>query len=132
MKQKHSNSALSLSEMNTKFDTLWQDLPPEVQSLAFEFRAVSRARRLKTVQQLLQTVLLYCGLDCSLKTTSGTLCNLGHWISDQGVAERLKGCIPWLTAVLRVLLPAAPTPQLREAGSLIKRLLIVDGSSVQT
>jgi DDE family transposase len=132
MKQKQINSNLSLSEMNIKFETLWQDLPPEVQALAFEFRAFTRARRIKTVEQLLQMVLLYCGLDCSLKTTSGTLCNLGRSISDQGVCERLKGCVPWLTAVLRVLLPEVPTPELSKAGSSIKRLLIIDGSSVQS
>ena len=54
---------LPLTDADTLFEQLLQDLPPETIQLAREFRALVRAKNVKTPEQLLRLVLLYCGLD---------------------------------------------------------------------
>ena len=116
----------SLSHADTTFAELLQDLPPELAQQAREFHAFTRARVLKTPEQLLRVVLLYCGLDQSLRTVSATCAQLGQPLTDNAVRERLLACGPWLTALLRQMMPALP------AGSLAgRRLIIVDGSVIQ-
>ena len=116
-----------LQEADTTFAELLQDLPPELAAQAREFQAFTRARVLKTPEQLLRVVLLYCGLDQSLRTVSATSAQLGQALTDNAVRERLLACGPWLNALLRQMLPAAPP-----AGGLSgRRLIIVDGSVIQ-
>ena len=55
------------TDPDTVFEDLVQDLPPETIAMAYEFHAFARARKIKTPQQLLRVVLLYCGLDQSLR-----------------------------------------------------------------
>lgn len=124
--KKHITPA-SPHQIDNRFEMLLQELPNKYQSLAVEFQAFTRARQIKNVEQLLQTVLLYCGLDFSLATTAGTLTNLGSAISNQGVADRLRNCVPWLTALLGEMLPKLP----RQVIGKITRLLLIDGSTVQ-
>jgi hypothetical protein len=47
---------------DTLFEDLLQDLPPETTAMAREFKAFVRAKKVKTPQQLLRVVFLYCGL----------------------------------------------------------------------
>lgn len=116
----------SLQAADTTFAELLQDLPPDLAQQAREFQAFTRARVLKTPEQLLRVVFLYCGLDQSLRTTSATCAQLGQALTDNAVRERLLACGPWLTALLRQILPAPP------AGGLHgRRLLICDGSVIQ-
>ena len=114
-----------LQTADTTFAELLTDLPPEAAAQAREFQAFTRARVLKTPEQLLRVVLLYCGLDQSLRTVSATSAALGQALTDNAVRARLLACGPWLTALLRQMLPAPP-PEL--AG---RRLLICDGSVIQ-
>ena len=48
-------------DRDTLFEDLLQDLPSETVEMAYEFKAFSRARKIKTPEQLLRVVLLYCG-----------------------------------------------------------------------
>lgn len=116
----------SLQAADTTFAELLQDLPPDLLAQARAFQAFTRARVLKTPAQLLRVVFLYCGLDQSLRTTSATCAQLGQALTDNAVRERLLACGPWLTALLRQMLPGPPpgTP----AG---RRFILVDGSVVQ-
>ena len=116
----------SLPTADTTFAELLQALPPDLAEQAREFHAFTRARVLKTPEQLLRVVLLYCGLDQSLRTTSATCAQLGQPLTDNAVRERLLACGPWLTALLRQMLPVPPAGQ--PPG---RRLIIVDGSVVQ-
>jgi hypothetical protein len=77
--------------------------------MAKECGAFCRARQIKNVPHLFQTVLLYCGLDFSLRETSGVLTLLGTTISDQAVKDRLDGCWIWLSLVLQKMLPKLPS-----------------------
>ena len=61
-----------LTDADTLFEELLQDLPPETVQLAREFKAFVRAKKVKTPEQLLRLVLLYCGLDKSLREAAGT------------------------------------------------------------
>lgn len=55
---------------DTLFADLLQDLPPETIAMARAFKAFVRAKKVKTPQQLLRVVFLYCGVDKSLRETA--------------------------------------------------------------
>ncbi|MEE9147646.1 MAG: transposase [Candidatus Tectomicrobia bacterium] len=118
---------LPLTDPDTLFEELLQDLPPEVSSLAREYKAFVRAKKVKTPEQLLRLVLLYCGLDHPLRTVAGTFTALYEPITDQSVAERLQACGPWLKALLGRLLPTAPVGPLPEG----YRFRVIDASTIQ-
>ncbi len=107
------------------FEAFLKELPPEYATMAREFKAFARPRKLKTPAQLLQVVMLYCGLDQALRTTAGSFTLLEERITDTAIHQRLRACGPWLKALLQAMLPATQTPL------TAWRLLIVDGSSLQ-
>ena len=118
---------LPLSDPDSLFEELLQDLPSEACRMAREFNALVRARKIKTPEHLLRIVLLYCGLDKSLRTVAGTFTVLYERITDQAVGERLRACGPWVKALLRRMLPVLPVVAVPEG----KRFLVIDGSTVQ-
>jgi hypothetical protein len=118
---------LPLTDPDTLFEELLQDLPSAVCLMAREFKAFVRAKKVKTPEPLLRVVLLYCGLDKSLRTVAGPFTALYEPITDQAVAERLRACGPWVKALLRQMLPRVPVAALPEG----KRFLVIDGSTVQ-
>jgi hypothetical protein len=118
---------LPLTNPDSLFEELLQDLPAEGCLMAREFKALVRAKKVKTPEHLLRVVLLYCGLDKSLRTVAGTFTVLYEPITDQAVAERLRACGPWVKALLRQMLPLLPMAALPEG----KRFLVIDGSTVQ-
>lgn len=89
---------LPLTDPDTLFEELLQDLPSEMAHMAREFKAFVRAKKVKTPEQLLRVVFLYCGLDKSLREVAGTFTALYEAITDQSVAERLRACGPWVQA----------------------------------
>ena len=117
---------LPLTDPNTLFEELLQDLPPETAQMAREFKAFVRAKKVKTPEHLAGS-LLYCGLDKSLREVAGTLTALYEAITDQSVAERLRACGPWVQAILRRMLPLAQGDTL-PAG---RRFVVIDASSIQ-
>ena len=98
---------LPLTDADTLFEELLQDLPPTVSQMAREFKAFVRAKKVKTPEHLLRLVLLYCGLDKPLREVAGTFTALYESITDQSVAERLRACGPWVKALLRQMLPVS-------------------------
>lgn len=112
---------------DTLFEELLQDLPPQLEEEARRFKAFCRGRRFKTVQQLLRAVLIYCGVDHSLRTTAGNLAMLDTVISDEGLRQRLSKCGPWLKAILPSLLPDYPGSSLPAS----RRWIVVDTTSVK-
>jgi hypothetical protein len=75
----------------------------------------------------LRVVLLYCGLDQSLREVAGTLTLLGERIADSSVITRLKAGEPWVKALLKRMLPELSELEL-PAGY---RFRVIDGSSIQ-
>ena len=118
---------LPLSDPDTLFEDLVQDLPPEVFPLARECKAFVRAKKVKTPEQLLRIVLLYCSLDKALRTVAGTFTALYEPITDQSIAERLRACGPWVKALLRQMLAKPPGAALPEG----MRFRVIDASTVQ-
>jgi hypothetical protein len=116
-----------LAEADTLCEELLQDLPADVAGLAREFKAFTRGRKIKTPQQLLRVVLLYCGLDQSLREVAGTLTVLGEQITDSSVITRLKAGEPWVKALLKRMLPGLSELAL-PAGY---RFRVLDGSSIE-
>ena len=112
---------------DTAFERFLQELPKDYWDLAIEFKAFSRARKIKTPAQLLQVVLCYCGLDQALRETAGNVTLLEERISDTAIHKRLQACLPWVKALLERMLGADAAPLLQ--GSL--RFVVVDGSTVQ-
>src|SRR5215510_8775346 len=102
---------LPLTDPDTLFEELLQDLPPEMAHMAREFKAFVRAKKVKTPEQLLRVVFLYCGLDKSLRE----------------VAEPLRACGPWVQAMLRRMLSLSPVDTLPTG----LRFVVIDASSIQ-
>ena len=107
------------------FEAFLKELPPEYATMAREFKAFVRPRKLKTPAQLLQVVMLYCGLDQALRTTAGSFTRLEERLAETAIHQRLRACGPWLKALLHTMFPATQTPLTGW------RLPIVDGSSRQ-
>ena len=128
MKKKNKKLDSSLSKIDSTFEEILQDLPLELTDSAKECGAFCRRRQIKNVAQLFQVVLLYGGLDFSLRATAGVLTLAGTKISDQAVKERLEGCRVWLSLVLQRMLPRLPIEMAAQSGS---RWLLIDGSTVQ-
>jgi hypothetical protein len=61
-----------LTDADTLFEELLQDLPDQTVPIAREFKAFVHAKKVKTPAQLFRLVFLYCGLDKSLREVAGT------------------------------------------------------------
>ena len=118
---------LPLTDPDTLFEELLQDLPPEMAQMAREFKAFVRAKKVKTPGQLLRVVFLYGGLDKSLREVAGTFTALYEAMTDQAVAERLRACGPWVKAMLRRMLPLSAVDTLPQG----RRFVVIDASSIQ-
>lgn len=118
---------LPLTDPDTLFEELLQDLPPETVQMAREFKAFVRAKKVKTPAQLLRVVFLYCGLDKSLREVAGTFTALYESMTDQAGAERLRACGPWVKAMLRRMLPLSAVDTLPQG----RRFVVIDASSIQ-
>src|SRR5258706_10556866 len=94
----------SLRDADTTFEELLQELPPGLEELARENNAFTRSRKIKDAEELLRVVLLYCGLDKSLRETAAVYTLLSERITDEAVSQRLNGCRDWLKAILRKML----------------------------
>jgi hypothetical protein len=109
------------------FESFLQELPEEYGDLAIEFKAFTRARKIKTPDQLMRVVMCYCGLDQVLRETAGNYTLLEERISDTAIHQRLKACLPWVKALLQKMMGQAwaeLTP-----GHL--RFIVIDGSTVE-
>src|SRR2546422_6654732 len=117
---------LPLTDPDTLFEELLQDLPSETVQMAREFKAFVRAKKVKTPAQLLRVVFLYCGLDKPLREVAGTFTALYESLTDQSVAERLRACGPWVKAMLRRMIPLAAVESLPTG----RRFVVIDASSI--
>ena len=118
---------LPLTDPDTLFEELLQDLPAESVQMARAFKAFVRAKKVKTPAQLLRMVFLYCGLDKPLREVAGTFTALYESMTDQSVAERLRACGPWVQAMLRQMVPMAAVEPLPSG----RRFVVIDASSLQ-
>lgn len=107
------------------FEAFLKELPADYHEMAYDFKAFTRSRKIKSPAQLLQVVMLYCGLDNVLRETAGVFTLLEERITDTAVHKRLKACEPWLKTLLMKRLPSV------ENAPTSLRLLVVDGSSLQ-
>ncbi|MCP5010306.1 MAG: transposase [Aestuariibacter sp.] len=119
--------SLPVNDPDTLLDSFLQERPPDYGDLAIEFKAFSRARKIKTPAQLMQVVMCYCGIDQALRDTAGTFALLEERITDTAIHKRLKACLPWVKALLRKMM--GQEIEGLEAGRL--RFIVVDGSTVQ-
>src|SRR5215470_7722282 len=118
---------LPLTDPDTLFEELLQDLPTETAQMAREFKAFVRAKKVKTPAQLLRVVFLYCGLDKSLREVAGTCTVLYESMTDQAVAERLRACGPWVQAMRRRMRPLSAVDTVPPG----RRFVVIDASSMQ-
>jgi hypothetical protein len=118
---------LPLTDPDTLFEELLQDLPAESVQMARAFKALVRAKKVKTPAQLLRMVFLYGGWDKPLREVAGTFTALYDSITDQSVAERLRACGPWVQAMLRQMVPLAAVEPLPSG----RRFVVIDASSMQ-
>ncbi len=98
--------SLSFENLDTTFEQLLQELPPDYRELAIQFKAFARSRKIKTPEQLMQVVMTLCGMDAVLRETAGTFTLLEERISDTAIHRRLKACGPWVKALLSRMMEA--------------------------
>jgi hypothetical protein len=73
--------------IDTAFEAFVQALPADYQEQAYEFKAFTRSRKIESPLQLLQVVMLYCGLDLSLRGCAGKVAQLQGYLSDTAVKK---------------------------------------------
>jgi hypothetical protein len=116
-------------EIDSKFQQLLQELPTEIEELAREHKAFQRARKIKTVSDLLRVVMLYSVCDLSLREIAGWFTGRGQRMTDDAVRGRLKCCAEWIRSLLSEMLPSAKLPDQPEEKKSWQ-LAIRDGSVV--
>jgi hypothetical protein len=116
----------SLPTTNILFDQFIQELPSNYHEMAYEFKAFVRPRKIRSPLQLLEVVMLYCGMDFSLRSCAGQIAQMQGYISDTSVNDRLKACVPWVKAMLASVFGFE---RVINKGSL--RFIVIDGSTVQ-
>jgi len=118
MKKKNSTNIL--------FDQFIQELPSNFHEMAYKFKAFSRARSIRSPLQLLEVVMLYCGMDFSLRSCAGQIAQMQGYISDTSVKDRLEACVPWVKAMLADIFGFESI-----VNSGLLRLIAIDGSTIQ-
>lgn len=108
------------------FSQFLQELPCHYQEMAYEFKAFSRPRKIRSPLQLIEVVMLYCGMDFSLRSCAGQISQMQGYISDTAVSKRLEACVPWVKAMLVDVFGFEASVN---NGSL--RFIVIDGSTVQ-
>jgi len=115
-------------ERDTLFEKLLQDLPTDLAESAREFKAFTGSRKLKSTPDVIRAVLLYSGLDQSLREVAGTMpLLLGESITDQAISGRLAATKPWLQVLLRQMLDL---PKEVTSNLLGRRLVVVDATNI--
>jgi Transposase DDE domain len=117
----------SLSIANSTFRSVVQELPSGIMSRAQEFEAFQRSRKVENAAELMRAVMLYCGLDYSLREVAANFTRMGNRLSDEAVRKRLSGCEKWLEAMLREMLPVRE----KEVKAGVQRLILIDGTTIQ-
>jgi hypothetical protein len=112
---------------DTTFEEILQEIPAEVGMLAREFGAFTRKRAIRTPEELLRAVLLYSGLDQSLREVAADFTQNGCGLTDEAVRWRLSTCEAWLQEMLSAMMPKHEDE--RTIGSL--RFKIVDSTTIQ-
>ena len=117
---------LPLTDPETLFEELLQDLPPATMQMARDFKACVRPKKIKTPEPLWRLVFLSCGLDQSLREVAGTVTMRSESSTDQAVAERFRAWGPWGQALLRRMFPLAAVETLPPE----RRFVVIDASSM--
>lgn len=73
--------------LDTRFEDFLQALPVDYHEQAYEFKAFERARKIRSPLQLLELVMLYCGLDLSLRSCAGEIAHMQGYLSDTAVKK---------------------------------------------
>ena len=115
------------TRVDKEFEQFLQALPTEWEALMREVGAFTYAGKIPSPQELLRAIFLYCGPDQSLREVAGTLTLQTERITDQAVWKRLYRCKPFLTEILKQMLPLEALPALPQH----LRFLACDGTTIQ-
>ncbi|HPE62352.1 MAG: hypothetical protein KDI15_12210 [Thiothrix sp.] len=80
--------------LDTRFEAFLQALPADYHEQAYEFKAFERARKIRSPLQLLELVMLYCGLDLSLRSCAGEIAHRQGYLSDTAVKKDWRPVSP--------------------------------------
>ncbi len=80
--------------LDTRFNEFVQVLPDDYIEQAYAFKAFARPRKIKSPQQLLQLVMLYCGMDLSVRGCAGEIAHLQGYLSDTAVKKDWRPVYP--------------------------------------
>jgi hypothetical protein len=115
--------------INKDWDELVEAIPDDLEASAEQYGALQRRRGIQSAPDLLRLILMYATL-LSLRNTALWAACLGRCdISRQAIAKRVLHSTAWLRHVLAALLGGLITVP-GEAGGLIRRLIVVDASTL--
>lgn len=112
---------------NSTFESVVQELPAGIMARAQELEAFGRSRVIESPKELMRAVMLYCGLDYSLREVAANFTRMGRRLSDEAIRKRVSGCEAWLEAMLREMLPVGE----KEIKAGVRRLILIDGTTIQ-
>ena len=91
-------------ELDILFDQFLQELPSDYREQAYEFKAFTRARKIRAVDQLVPVILRYCGLDLSRRGGAGQLSAHPGYVSDTAIKKDGRRVCPGSRRCWRVSL----------------------------
>ena len=118
------------TDADNTFEQLLQGLPADIVTLAIEFKAFTRSRKIKSATELLRAVLMFAGLDMTEREVAADLLLTNprlKRLSDQAVHKRLSGCEVWLKAILPKMISLGELPVMSSG----RRIIVVDGTAVR-
>jgi len=113
--------------LDKKLDELLQNLPPQYPQMMKELKAFCRTGKIKTMQDLIRVILLYCGMDYSARDVAGIFTLTDERITDDAILQRLAKCTDFLEAMVKHSLKLERLPQL-PAG---RPIYCIDGATIE-
>lgn len=117
----------SSKRVDTRFEQLIQPLSKNLNKTARQCGAFTYKNKIRSATELLRAVLLFGGLDKSLREVAGLLTLSTARITDTAVMKRLLRATSWTQMLMRELLDNCKDGCLPEN----RRFLAVDGSSLR-
>jgi hypothetical protein len=106
---------------------LYQKLPPEWKALLAKAGTFRPGEVIKTEEDLMGLILLYCGVDAGLRLSAGICTLLGVELSDEAARKRLRQQGDFLELLLKTELEAKSLSSVLEG----RRILALDATTVQ-
>jgi hypothetical protein len=113
--------------MKKTFTDFLRMLPTDYPSLARQFQAFSRSRKIQDPAQLLRLIFLYSIAGQTIRQISSTFTLLEQEISGESIRKRLSSSVPFLQALAHQMLQQKNAPD--QKSQAFSKLIAIDATS---